>query len=113
MSEFICLLRLVGVNIAKTCKNNMKDSPESCLKLDHDLLHFLPTYRYTPPKTNMTIQKQPFEDVFPIQKGVFFFFHVNFRGCAVFNHPPLSQPQAPDVDFNRVIATQLRPVPCH
>lgn len=35
----------------------------------------------------MTIQKQPFEDVFPIQKSFLFFCHVNFRGCTVFNHP--------------------------
>ena len=29
------------------------------------------TIVYTPPETNMTIEKQPFEDVFPIKNGDF------------------------------------------
>ena len=36
---------------------------------------------YTPYKTNMTIEKQPVEDVSPIKNGDFPSSHVSFRGC--------------------------------
>ena len=35
------------------------------------LSHYLVYIVYTPPETNMTIEKQPFEDVFPIKNGDF------------------------------------------
>ena len=34
-----------------------------------------------PPKTNMTMEKQPFEDVFPIENGDFPASHLSFQGC--------------------------------
>ena len=37
----------------------------------------------THPKTNMTMENQPCEDVFPIQNG-FFQCHVSFQGCNYF-----------------------------
>ena len=35
----------------------------------------------TPQKTQMTMEKQPFEDVSPIKNGDFPASHVSFRGC--------------------------------
>ena len=34
----------------------------------------------TPPKTNVTMENQPFEDLFPIENGMFH-CHVSFWGC--------------------------------
>ena len=39
-----------------------------------------PTSSYTPQKTNMTMEHPPFEDVFPIEMGIFQ-CHVSFLGC--------------------------------
>ena len=51
--------------------------------------------RYPPPKTSMTMEHPPLQDVFPIKKNCTFQRHVSFQaavgvGWKVFCHPLLS-----------------------
>ena len=49
-----------------TLKKNIKISPNAITTFKDTYL-----YIYTPPKTNMTMENPPFEDVFPIDNGDF------------------------------------------
>ena len=44
----------------------------------------------SPQKTNMTMENQPFEDVFPIEHGDFPSRHVSFLGCNIYEPSLLS-----------------------
>ena len=49
-----------------------------CLMLFH-------SFRCYPPKTNMIMENPPFEDVFPVETGMFQ-CHVSFQRCVIYDH---------------------------
>ena len=60
-----------------------------------------------PPKTNMTMDNPPLEDVFPIRKIGTFQCHVSFQGC----FPPLDNLNAQiDLPLNQAKGTDLTPL---